>query len=423
MKRKDAIDDSRRVAGGGLIDRRVLFEGAFAAGALATGAARAETLDNPAWSLTPGGPFTAYGQPSKFEAKTVRVWAPPANPGTPGIGASRTPHHLLDGMITPNGLHFERAHGGIPEIDPARHRLAIHGLVKRPLVFTMETLARYPMKSMIAFIECGGNGGALSQPAPQKVDAQAIRGLVSCAEWTGVPLSILLDEAGVDPRATFVFAEGADSAGMSRSIPLQKAMDDCIVCLYQNGERLRPSNGYPVRLLVPGFEGNMNVKWLRRLKLVPGPIMTKDETSKYTVLLDSGKTWQFVWPIEVNSFITRPSPGVGLKGPGLYEISGLAWSGAGRIKSVEVSADGGKSWASAALQDPVLPKALTRFRMPWKWDGGPAVLISRSTDEAGNRQPSRAEMVAERGLRGQFHVNCTLSWAIDASGEASNVYV
>ncbi len=415
-------DDGPRAAGGGLIDRRALFEGALGAAVFAASAVAAEPLVVPDWSMAPGGPFIPYGQPSKFESRVTRVATPPANPATPGVGASRTPHHLLDGMITPNSLHFERAHGGIPDIDPERHRLAIHGLVKRPLVFTMEALARYPMTSRIAFIECGGNGGSLSQPVAQKVDAQAIRGLVSCAEWTGVPLSILLDEAGVDPAAAWVYAEGADSAGMSRSIPLKKAWDDTLVCLYQNGERIRPSNGYPVRLLVPGFEGNMNVKWLRRLKLVADPVITKDETSKYTILLDSGKTWNFVWPIEVNSFITRPSPGVGLKGPGLYEISGLAWSGAGRIRSVEVSADGGKSWAQAALQDPVLPKALTRFRLPWKWEGGPAVLQSRSTDEAGSVQPTRAAMIAERGLRGQFHVNCIQSWAIDEKGEAANVY-
>ena len=422
MPRRQIID-APRAAGGGLLDRRALFEGAFAAGALAAGSANAEPLTVADWSKTPGGPFTAYGQPSRFEDKAKRVWATPANPATPGIGASRTPHQFLDGMITPNSLQFERMHGGVPDIDPEQHRLAIHGMVKRPLVFTMDSLSRYPMTSRIAFIECGGNGGALSQPAAQTVDAQAIRGLVSCAEWTGVPLSILLDEAGVDPAAAFVFAEGADSAGMSRSIPIKKAFDDALVCLYQNGERIRPGNGYPVRLLVPGFEGNMNVKWLRRLKLVPAPVQTKDETSKYTVLLDSGKTWQFVWPIEVNSFIARPSPGVPLRGPGFYEISGLAWSGAGRIRGVEVSADGGKSWVPAALQDPVLPKALTRFRIPWQWDGGPALLQSRSTDEAGNVQPSRAAMVAERGLRGQFHVNCQLTWAIDANGEASNVYV
>jgi sulfane dehydrogenase subunit SoxC len=219
-----------------------------------------------------------------------------------------------------------------------------------------------------------------------------------------------------------VFAEGADSAGMSRSVPLAKCMDDALLCLYQNGERIRPANGYPLRLLLPGFEGNMNVKWLRQLKLMEGPMMSKDETSKYTILLKDGKAWQFVFPMEVKSFITRPSPGVPLKGPGFYQISGLAWSGNGRIRQVEVSADGGQSWAPAALQEPVLPKALTRFRMPWQWNGGPSVLQSRATDETGAVQPTRAQLVAERGLRGVYHYNAIASWRIDEKGEAANVY-
>ena len=219
----------------------------------------------------------------------------------------------------------------------------------------------------------------------------AIHGLVGCSDWTGVRLSTLLDEAGVDPAAKWLVAEGADSSGMSRSVPLAKAMDDALLCLYQNGERVRPANGYPLRLLLPGFEGNMNVKWLRRIKLVDAPAMTKDETSKYTVLLKDGKAWQFVFPMEVKSIITRPSPGIALKGPGFYEISGLAWSGNGTIRQVEVSADGGKSWAQAALSGPVLPKAVTRFRAPWRWDGGPAVLQSRATDDTGMVQPTRAQ--------------------------------
>jgi sulfane dehydrogenase subunit SoxC len=233
---------------------------------------------------------------------------------------------------------------------------------------------------------------------------------------------VLLEEAGIDPGAKWLLAEGADSAGMSRSFPIEKAMDDAMVALYQNGERVRPSNGYPVRLLLPGFEGNMNVKWLRRLKLTDAPIMTKDETSKYTILLKEDKAWQFVFPIEVKSIITRPSPGLTLKGPGFYEISGLAWSGNGRIRQVEVSADGGQSFAPAALQEPVLPKALTRFRAAWQWNGGPAVLQSRATDDTGMVQPSRAQFVADRGLRGNYHYNAIQSWRIDQAGEAINVF-
>jgi sulfane dehydrogenase subunit SoxC len=416
------------VAGNGLLSRRIFLERTLVAGA-AGGAvgngittAGAEPLTVAPWMKQPGLPFVAYGQPSRFE-KVARTWAAPANPATQGIGSARTPLQHLDGMMTPSGLHFERSHSGIPDIDPDQHRLVIHGMVRRPLVFTLEALSRYPRTSRIAFLECAGNSGALNAAQPAKVDIQAIHGLLACSEWTGVKLSTLLDEAGVDPAATWVIAEGADSASMSRSFPLAKAMDDALVCLYQNGERVRPSNGYPLRLLLPGFEGNMNVKWLRRLKLSREPQMAKDETSKYTVLLKDEKAWQFVFPLEVKSVITHPSPGHLLKGPGFYQISGLAWSGNGRIRQVEVSADGGKSWAPAALNDPILPKALTRFRAAWQWNGGPAQLQSRATDDTGMVQPSRAEFIAERGLRGNYHFNAVQTWAIDEKGEAANAYV
>ena len=280
----------------------------------------------------PGAAFSAYGQPSRFESKVVRTIAPPANPATQGIGTARTPLQLLNGTITPNGLHFDRSHSGTPDIDPDQHRLLIHGLVKRPLVFTLEALSRYPMESRIAFIECAGNSGALNTAQAQPGNAQAIHGLLSCAEWTGVRLATLLDEAGVEPSAKWVVAEGADSAAMSRSVPLAKCMDDALVCLYQNGERVRPSNGYPIRLLLPGFEGNMNVKWLRRLKLTEAPVMAKDETSKYTVLLPDGKAWQFVFPMEVKSIITHPSPGPRVDG-GRASTRSPAWPGRGRAAS------------------------------------------------------------------------------------------
>jgi sulfane dehydrogenase subunit SoxC len=395
--------------------------GAAGAGAGITSAG-AEPLPVAPWMKEPGGQFLAYGTPSRFESKVVRNWAPPANPATHGIGSARTPHQFLDGTITPSGLHYERSHSGTPDIDPDQHRLLIHGLVRRPLVFTLDALSRYPRTSRIAFVECAGNSGALNAPQPARADVQGIHGLLSCSDWTGVPLSTLLDEAGIDPRAKWVIAEGADSASMSRSFPLAKAMDDALICLYQNGERVRPSNGYPVRLLLPGFEGNMNVKWLRRLKLVEAPVMAKDETSKYTILLKDDKAWQFVFPLEVKSIITHPSPGLTLKGPGFYEISGLAWSGNGSIREVEVSADGGKSWAKAALNGPVLPKALTRFRIPWQWDGSPAVLQSRATDDTGMVQPTRAAFGEARGFRGNYHYNAIASWRVDDKGELANVY-
>jgi len=412
-----------QAAGNGLMDRRRLL-GAAAAGSVAAlisrPAAAAGELAVEPWMREPGSPFARYGQPSRFEAKVVRVFA--SAPGTTGTGASRTPHHLLDGTITPNGLHFERHHNGIPDIDPERHRLLIHGLVKRPLVFALDALARYPMVSRTAFIECGGNSGALYQKGPVVAGVQALHGLVSCAEWTGVRLANLLDEAGVDPKAQWILAEGADAAGMSRSVPMAKAMDDALLALYQNGERIRPSNGYPLRLVLPGYEGNMNVKWLRRIKVTEGPTMTKDETSKYTISLPDGKALQFVFPIEAKSLITHPSPGLAMKGAGFYEISGLAWSGYGKIARVDVSADGGKSWAAAVLQEPVLSKALTRFRVAWRWDGGTAILQSRATDESGYVQPTRARLIAERGTRTIYHFNGIASWAVGENGEVTHVY-
>jgi sulfane dehydrogenase subunit SoxC len=423
-----ASGDAAPAAANGLLDRRVFLRGG--AGALAGGAlggalgagdpALAEKLTVAPWMQAPGASFTAYGQPSSYEAKVVRVAT--GLPNVPGTGSSRTPHQSLNGMITPSGLHFERSHSGVPDIDPAAHRLLIHGLVRRPLTFTIEALSRYPMVSRIAFIECAGNSGALFAKEPVAATVQGIHGLVSCAEWTGVPLGLLLDEAGVEPQAQWLLAEGADAAGMSRSVPLAKARDDALVALYQNGERIRPSNGYPVRLLLPGYEGNMNVKWLRRIKLTAGPTMTKDETSRYSLLLQDGRVAQFKFPMDVKSVITQPSPGLAMAGAGLYEISGLAWSGNGRVTTVEVSADGGASWAPAALAEPVLSKALTRFRLPWRWSGQPAVLQSRATDDTGDVQPTRAAQLAARGAKGLYHCNLITSWSIAATGQVQHVY-
>jgi sulfane dehydrogenase subunit SoxC len=421
-KRKQSTPDALdAAAGNGLLDRRIFLAGAAAASvAMPDKTLGAEALPVEPWMKTPGSPFVAYGQPSRFASKVVRIFA--SAPGTTGTGTSRTPHHLLDGMITPNGLHFERHHSGIPEIDPQAHRLLIHGLVARPLIFTLDALLRYPMESRIAFVECAGNSALLYQKEPAQLGVQPIHGLLSCAEWTGVRLATLLEEAGVDPKAQWLLAEGADAAGMSRSVPLAKAMDDALIALYQNGEPVRPSNGYPMRLLLPGYEGNMQVKWLRRIKLTEGPTMTKDETSKYTILRDDGKALQFCFPQEAKSIITRPSPGMTLNAAGLYEISGLAWSGYGKITKVEVSADGGGSWATAALQEPVLSKAVTRFHVPWRWTGGAATLQSRASDESGTVQPTRAKLIADRGARTIYHFNGIASWGVAQGGEVKHVY-
>jgi sulfane dehydrogenase subunit SoxC len=290
------------------------------------------------------------------------------------------------------------------------------------LTFDLGALSRYPLISRIHFVECSGNSAPLYAAQPAPGGAGALHGLVSCAEWTGVPLSTLLDEAGVRPDGKWVLAEGADAAAMSRSIPLEKALDDALIAIYQNGERLRPENGYPMRLLLPGWEGNTNVKWLRRLKVTADPVMTKDETSKYTDSLPGGKAMQFTFPMGVKSVITSPSGGLKMQGAGLYQISGIAWSGAGRIRRVDVSADGGKTWAPAALSGPVLPKALTRFRMPWRWNGGAAVLMSRAVDETGAVQPTRSAFIGARGAAHRYHYNAIQSWAVLPAGEVRNVY-
>jgi sulfane dehydrogenase subunit SoxC len=399
--------------------------GLFAASSLASAGAKpadaAEPPEVPPWMKAPGAGMGPYGSPAKYESKITRTLIR-SQPGTTGAGASRTPLESLEGMITPSGLHFERHHSGVPDIDPDKHRLLIHGMVKRPLIFTMDTLLRYPMISRIHFIECSGNSQVLYQPAPPNLSAGQTHGLVSCSAWTGVPLRMLLEEAGVDRTAQWVLAEGADAAAMSRSIPMAKAMDDAVLALYQNGERLRPENGYPVRLFLPGWEGNMSVKWLRRLKVVPAPIMTKDETSRYTDLQGDGKALMFTYPMEVKSVITRPSHGMTLRGPGLYQISGIAWSGNGTIKRVEVSTDGGKTWAQALLEAPVLPRAVTSFRLAWKWDGTGAVLKSRASDDTGAVQPERDKFLGEHGNNAVFHFHAIQAWSVAANGEVKHVY-
>ncbi len=384
-------------------------------------AAAAEPPEVPPWMKGPGAGFSPYGAPSKHESKVTRTFMR-SQPGTTGSGAIRTPLEALEGTITPSGLHFERSHSGVPDIDPAQHRLLIHGMVKRPLIFTIDALLRYPMVSRLHFLECSGNSQLLYQAAPPNLTAGQMHGLVSCNDWTGVPLRLLLEEAGVDGGGDWILAEGADAAAMSRSIPMAKAMDDAILALFQNGERLRPENGYPLRLLLPGWEGNMSVKWLRRLKVVAAPIMTKDETSRYTDLQRDGKSLMFTYPMEVKSIITHPSQGMTVNGAGLHQISGLAWSGNGTITKVEVSADGGTTWREATLTRPVLPRALTRFRLPWRWDGAAAVLKSRATDDAGNAQPERARFIAEHGSNAIFHYNAIAAWSVAPNGEVKHVY-
>lgn len=333
--------------------------------------------------------------------------------------SSKTPLRDTYGIITPSSLHFERHHSGVPEIDPAAHSLTVYGLVDRPLVFGVDELKRLPSVSRVLFLECSGNGLAEWKGGTDP-DVQRTHGLTSCSEWTGVPLSTLLDECGVQPAAAWILAEGADACKLARSIPLAKALKDVLVAYGQNGEALRPEQGYPLRLIVPGWEGNINVKWLRRIKLLDQPAMTRWETSKYTDLLADGTARQFTFDMDAKSVITRPSGGDRLPAVGVYEITGLAWSGRGAIVRVEVSADGGATWTDATLQEPVLPRAHTRFRWSWTWKGDEALLLSRCTDETGYVQPTRADLAAVRGLNSYYHNNAIQAWKVSRDGSITN---
>ncbi len=364
-----------------------------------------------------GAGVRAYGERSPLETAVRDV----RESKTPGTGATRTPLQDLDGIITPSALHFERHHAGVPSIDRSKHEILIHGLVEQPLVFTMDDLHRLPAVSRIYFIECSGNSGAELAGSPQ-ADPQKSTGLLSCSEWTGVPLSTLLKAARLKPEAKWIVAEGADACLMARSIPIEKALDDCLVAYGQNGEPVRPEQGYPVRLVVPGWEGNVNVKWLHRIHAVDQPSMTRDETSHYTDLMPDGKAQMFTFVMEAKSVITRPAGGQKLTaGPGTYEITGLAWSGKGKIQRVEVSTDNGQTWTDAELQSPVLPKAVTRFRLPWQWTGKAAVLQSRCTDETGYIQPTIDQLTEVRGTHSQYHCNGIKNWYVKEDGSISHV--
>ncbi len=359
-----------------------------------------------------GKPPSPLGSRSPFEGPQRLVG---------GTTSSRTPLDALDGIITPADLHYERHHGGVPTIDPDRHTLTIHGMVERPTVFSLADLQRFPSVSRIMFLECSGNTPWAE--GPETSTAQSLHGLTSTSDWSGVPVKTLLNEVGVKSGATWALAEGSDAAVMTRSVPLDKLLDDALIAWGQNGEALRPEQGYPMRLLLPGWEGNINIKWLRRLELGDQAFMTREETSKYTDPMPDGTERQFTFVMEAKSTITWPTPAIGsLPGRGPLEIRGIAWSGPGKITRVEVSTDGGQSWGEARLEEPVLSIAHTRFRFPWTWTGGQAVLQSRAYDETGYVQPSRAQLVDARGIRSIYHYNGIQSWKIAAEGQVTNVY-
>ncbi|HUC73777.1 MAG TPA: sulfite dehydrogenase [Vicinamibacterales bacterium] len=364
-----------------------------------------------------GAPVSGYGARARFE-NASRFFN--QNTKVPlEEAASRTPLHETYGILTPSSLHFERHHAGVPELDPAQHTLTIHGLVDRPLVFTVAELKQLPSISRIYFLECSGNSSSEWRGSGE-ASVQRAHGLTSCSEWTGVSLALLLKECGLQPAGSWILAEGADPCRMARSIPMAKALADVLVAYGQNGEPLRPEQGYPLRLLVPGWEGNVNIKWLRRVKVLDRPAMTREETSKYTDLLADGTARQFTFDMEAKSLITRPSAGDTLPGPGLYEMTGLAWSGRGAITKVEITVDGGQRWTTAVLQTPVLPRAHTRFRWSWQWDGRESLLASRCTDETGYVQPSLPELVAVRGVNSNYHNNAIQIWKVASDGKITN---
>lgn len=367
---------------------------------------------------TLGSPLSEYGERSPFEAEVVRYISP--NLRTRTSGADFTPLERLSGVITPNGLHFERHHGGVPQVDPQSYRLVIHGLVETPLVFTLEELQRFPSVTRTYFIECAGNGqNGYRNPPDPNLTATRSRGLASNASWTGVPLALLLKEAGLRPEARWLIPEGVDAVAYTRSLPLDKAMEDVLVAYAQNGEALRPEQGYPVRLVVPGWEGSIQVKWLRRILVTDLPTMSKDETSEYTDVMADGKVLAFTWIMDPESIITYPS-GLQRIAPGFHEIRGLAWSGYGRIRKVEVSFDEGRSWRQADLEPPVERHAFVRFKLPWYWDGREVVLWSRAWDEGGNTQPTREEFFRKWGRNNRYHYNAIQAWRIAPDGRVTN---
>jgi sulfane dehydrogenase subunit SoxC len=415
--------------------RRGFLTGGLKAGlaggvALAAGSGAARAAGDPLiteiqdWNRYPGDGVDAapYGKPSEFEAHVVRrdvSWLT----ADPISSVNFTPLHELEGIITPNGLCFERHHAGTAIINPADYRLMINGMVDQQLVFTLDDLKRFPRENRVYFLECAANSG-MEWRGAQLNGCQFTHGMVHCVMYTGVPLKLLLQEAGVKTSGKWLLAEGADASAMTRSIPIEKALDDCMVAFKMNGEALRPEQGYPVRLVVPGWEGNMWVKWLRRLEIGDQPWEQREETSKYTDLLADGKARRHTWVMDVKSVITNPSPQAPIPHKrGQTVLSGLAWSGNGRITRVDVSIDGGRNWQTARIDGPSLPKALHRFYYDFDWDGSELLLQSRAIDEAGFVQPTKDQLRAARGVNSIYHNNGIQTWHVRADGAVENVEV
>lgn len=410
----------------GTLTRRALVVGAATAvGGAIVAAAPALSAGQlpPSPSAAGGAPLSIPPDPTKVlglptSAASIRSPFVTMQRGPVGVvsGSSLTPLHLFHGAITPTDMQFERHHAGVPLIDPDKHRLLIHGLVERPLMFTLRDIMRMPSVTRTHFLECSGNGRLAYRGARPDLTPQNMDGLFANAEWTGVPVATLLNEVGAQSGATWALAEGGDACLMSRSIPMEKLMDDALIVYAQNGELLRPAGGYPMRLLLPGWEGNSNVKWLRRLELVSEPNMSKDETSKYTDPLPDNTARQFSFDIDAKSVITYPTAPATLSGPGWVQISGLAWSGRGRVIAVDVSLDGGSTWIETSLQNTPTPRAAVRFTHMWNWDGSETRIMSRATDETGYTQPTLDVYRAGRGPGTDYHFNNIRSWIVKPDG-------
>ena len=410
--------------------RRAFLRGAAAVGgATAMGTSAAAQGDPAITELKPWNQFlgdgvdaSPYGMPSKFEAH-VRRQDVPWLTADPISSINFTPLHEMDGIITPNGLCFERHHGGVAEVDPAEHRIMINGLVDRELVFTMEDLMRFPRENHVYFLECAANSG-MEWRGAQLNGCQYTHGMIHNVMYTGVPLRLLLEEAGVKTEGKWLLAEGADASGMTRSIPMEKALDDCLVAFKMNGEALRPEQGYPVRLVVPGWEGNMWIKWLRRLEVGDKPWHQREETSKYTDLLGDGRARRFTWEMDAKSVITSPSPQALIThGKGQTVITGVAWSGRGTIPRVDVTIDGGVNWHEARMSGPSLDKSMHRFYYEFDWDGSELLLQSRAHDSTGYVQPTKDQLRAVRGLNSIYHNNGIQTWFVNSDGVAENVEI
>jgi len=402
--------------------------GLLVAGAAGAGPQKGNPANQPPnvpdWTrnLGEGVAVRSYGKPSEFEKDIIRrdvEWLTASRESS----VSFTPLHALDGPITPNGLCFERHHSGIAEVDPADYRLILHGLVDKPLIFTLDDIKRMPRVNRPYFCECAANSG-MEWRGSQLNGCQYTHGMVHCVMYTGVPLKTLLDEAGIKAKAKWLLLEGGDSAAMTRSLPLAKALDDVLIAYRMNGEMLYPENGYPVRAVIPGWEANMWVKWLRRIEVGDQPWHHREETSKYTDLLENGKARRFTYVMDPKSVITSPSPQAPLNHKsGFTVLSGLAWSGRGKIGRVDVSLDGGRNWRTARLDGPVWDKALTRFYYEFDWDGRELLLQSRAMDETGYVQPSKAELRKVRGVNSIYHNNGIQTWQLHTNGEVENVEI